>query len=140
MIIHWKRLDPAAMEPLNAYGDDAGWDLHAIRPVYIEPGTGMDVPTGVAVAIPPGHYGRIVGRSSTLRKRGLMVMEGIIDCGFRGELYAYAFNPGRDTVKVEPGQSIAQLIVSPVPLCSWQEVGDLPVSARGDNGFGSSGR
>lgn len=135
-----KLLDPDARMPFNAYGNDAGWDLHVLRAWCVPAGEGTDVPTGVAVAIPDGWYGRIVGRSSAFRKKGLIVMEGTIDAGFRGELYSYCYNPGPVDVWLEPGDSVAQLIVLPVPTVEWHQVGELPPSSRGTNGFGSSGR
>jgi dUTP pyrophosphatase len=91
--IQFKILDERAIEPRNAYGNDAGYDLFALNDTMVPEGGGVDVRTGIAVAIPDGYYGRIVARSSTMRKRGLMVLEGIIDAGFRGELFSYAYMP-----------------------------------------------
>lgn len=133
-------LDEGATVPTSAYDGDAGWDLHVLEPTHIYPKRGVDVRTGVSIAIPEGFYGRIVGRSSAFRKRGLLVIEGIIDAGFRGELYSFVYNPGETIEVLEPGDSVAQLILVPVPSVTWLEVPALPESARGVNGFGSSGR
>lgn len=139
-----KKLSSDAILPVNAYNDDAGWDLHVIEDTFIHRGTGKDVKTGIAVSIPPGWYGRIIGRSSAFRKKGLMVIEGIIDAGYTGELFSYVFCPVTSVpntgVQLKRGDSVAQLIISPVPRVEWDEVEDLPSTARGDKGFGSSGR
>lgn len=145
-IIQIQRLHESAQLPVAAYEDDAGHDLLVLEDTWIGVNSGKDVRTGVAVAIPPGFYGRICGRSSALRKRGLMVVEGVIDCQFRGELYSYVFCPTTQEtmlaggVQLERGDSVAQLIVSPIPKVEWEEVHELPSSNRGTKGFGSSGR
>lgn len=145
-LIQIKRLHKDAQLPVVAYEDDAGHDLLVLEDTWIGVNSGKDVRTGVAVAIPPGFYGRICGRSSALRKRDLLVVEGVIDCQFRGELYSYVFCPTTQEtmlsggVQLERGDSVAQLIVSPIPKVVWQEVDELPPSERGERGFGSSGR
>jgi dUTP pyrophosphatase len=148
--VQFKRLHDGARLPRNAYGNDAGWDLFVIEHYMVEPGTGVDMRTGIAVALPEGYYGRIVARSSTMRKRGLMVLEGIIDAGFRGELFSYVYHPAGDMrnlgadwsggrIHVSAGESVAQLIVQKVEPVTFQEVDELPESQRGEKGFGSSG-
>jgi dUTP diphosphatase len=145
-IIQIKRLDERALLPVAAYEDDAGHDLLVLEDTWIGVNSGKDVRTGIAVAIPPGFYGRICGRSSALRKRGLLVVDGVIDCQYRGELYSYVFCPATQRtvaesgVQLERGDSVAQLIVTPVPRVEWEEVDELPTSERGTRGFGSSGR
>lgn len=137
-------LDANAMVPRNAYGNDAGWDLFCSQTVVIPPWTPVDVRTGIAVAIPDGYYGRIVHRSSAPRKKGLMVLEGIIDAGFRGELFCCAWVWGKGGLIDAPqvvrvGESIAQLIVQKVEPVRFQRVIQLADSLRGEKGFGSSG-
>lgn len=138
--IHFMRTHPSAEEPKQAYHGDAGWDLVIVEDTFLSSGQGYDVKTGVAVALPPDHYGRIVGRSSAMRKKGVLVIEGIIDCGFRGELFSYAYNMGSEDIVLRRGESIAQLIVSPIPSVQWVERTGLSESERGQHGFGSSGR
>lgn len=141
-----KRLDEDALLPALAYEDDAGHDLLILEDTWILANSGKDVRTGIAVAIPPGYYGRICGRSSALRKRGLLVIEGVIDCQFRGELHSYVYCPTTPEselnggVQLWRGDSVAQLIISPIPKVEWEEVDELPASERGTKGFGSSGR
>lgn len=133
------RLDPGAVVPSKAYADDAGFDLVCVEDRMIRPGEVEDVRTGVAIAMPPGWWGRIIGRSSTLRKHRLIVNEGIIDAGFRGELFTGVYNPTDVVQTVYRGSRLAQLLFLPVPTVHWVERNELPPSERGENGFGSSG-
>jgi dUTPase len=148
------KTDERAIEPKNAYGNDAGWDLPVLNDTMIPEGGGVDVRTGLAVAIPDGYYGRIVARSSTMRKRGLMVLEGIIDAGFRGELFSYVYMPVGVLIPgqvlpdvnqmvnskiIKAGESVAQLIVQRCEPVYWTFRKELPESTRGEKGFGSSG-
>jgi dUTP pyrophosphatase len=123
----------------RAYAHDAGLDLPTCGNHPLTPGASKDVSTGVRVAIPEGYYGRITGRSSTHRRLGLTVHEGIIDSGFRGELFAYVTNDNNFPVTIMDGQHVAQLIICPLPGFRMQEVSNLPDSDRGVRGFGSSG-
>ena len=133
------KTDPNGQMPYQAYPGDAGYDLYVSQTVTIEPHTFKDVHTGIAVAMPPGIWGRITGRSSTIRKYGLQVQEGVIDCGFRGELYTAIWNHTDKPVTVEAGMRLAQIIFYDVKSLKWKEVTELPESNRGPKGFGSSG-
>lgn len=135
-----QRVHPDAVLPSKAFDDDAGFDLTVVETVTLEPGWTGDVRTGIAIGMPPGWWGRIIGRSSTMRKRGLLVVEGVIDAGFRGELFAGVYNPSDETKYVEAGERLAQLLFLPVPTVHWSERRELTPSDRGVNGFGSSGR
>lgn len=140
------KLDERAIPPTQAYPGDAGWDLHALEDVHIHPNRMLTwVRTGIAIAIPEGHYGRIVGRSSAASK-GFHVVEGVMDSGYRGEqlmrvvsLWSPELNSPTPW-DVAVGDSLAQLIVSPIPAVTMRWVEELPESVRGTNGFGSSGR
>jgi dUTP pyrophosphatase len=147
-----KRNDPRAVLPTRAHDDDVGFDLYTLAdseiPVAV-PGSPTpafrDVATGLAIELPFGLWGRIVGRSSTIRKRGLYVVEGTIDPGFRGELYVGVINMTGLPVFVAAGERLGQFIPTAVPYgggCVWEieETASLSDSARGEKGFGSSGR
>jgi dUTP pyrophosphatase len=123
----------------RAHHDDAGLDLPTLGDWQIMSGESRDIGTGIRIAIPEGYYGRITGRSSAHRRLGLTVREGIIDSGFRGELFAYVTNENQHIVDITNGQHIAQLIVCPLPGFRMQQVDTLPDSERGTKGFGSSG-
>lgn len=128
--------------PTRAYPGDAGWDLYVSRPAVIPPRSFVDVHTDVYIAMPEVLWGRITGRSSILRKRGLLVNEGVIDPGYRGELFIGVWNLREEPVDLQVGDRIAQLIFHHVVEISWCDVleGELPHGVRNDRGFGSSGR
>lgn len=127
--------------PQRAYSDDAGLDLVVSEPTYLEPGEFTDVPVGVSVELPPWSWGLVTGRSSALRKRGLLVHTGVIDAGYRGPLFAGAWNMTEDTVRVEKGERIAQLIIHHNSTRNVEpiRVDVLSPSERGTSGFGSTG-
>lgn len=127
--------------PTRAYDDDAGLDLVVSERVRIPSGTFRDVPCGVSVSLPGHTWGLVTGRSSALRKRGLLIHSGVIDAGYRGPLFAGAWNMTNYDVDVEKGERIAQLIVigNSTRYLTPIEVQDLAPSERGTNGFGSTG-
>ncbi len=117
---------------------DAGWDLESVEDVIVPANefTPM-IHTGVKVAIPEGYFGLIKERSSMAAK-GIFVMGGVIDSGYRGEIMVNLANISGYDYEVKSGDRIAQLIILP---CSAVMVkGELPDSNRGENGFGSTGR
>lgn len=126
-------------EPRRGYPNDAGFDLFVSETVTIEPGCFADIPTGVAVQIPDDMWGLITGRSSTIRKKGLMVAQGVIDAGYRGLLYSGVWNLTGEPVEVKRGERIAQLILHYRPDVHMALVDSLEASDRGASGFGSTG-
>lgn len=132
--------------PTRGYRGDAGFDLYTAQAVTIPPGEFRDIPCGVRCAMPPNVWGRITGRSSTLRSRGLLVIEGVIDSGYRGPLFAGVFNLSRETVEVAAGDRIAQMLLhinvaqAHDPLwVSAADFEDIPHDGRASSGFGSTG-
>jgi dUTP pyrophosphatase len=138
-IILWKSLGAYSKCPTKAYEGDAGWDLYVSYYTVVEPHETKDIQTSIAIELPNGYYGHIMGRSSTHRNHGLFVNEAIIDAGYRGELFVMVYNPGSAPVHVPSGQRLAQLIILPVPHFTWGEVSNLGHSPRSRNAFGSSG-
>ena len=138
--VEFTRLDSRASLPTQAYPDDAGWDLAALETVRVPVGARKEVRTGLAIAIPAGYYGRVTGRSSTIRKMGIFVYEGVADAGFRGEWTMHVENRSWVPQVIEGGQYIAQLIISPFQEVEWQEVPALVPTVRGERGYGSSSR
>jgi dUTP pyrophosphatase len=144
MELRFQRLSDAARLPTRAHAGDAGLDLYAAEPVVVPPAGGRtDVGTGVAVEIPEGHAGLVLPRSGLAREHGITLVNspGLIDAGYRGEIRVLLLNTDpAETVRIESGARIAQLVVTPVALAEPVEVAELSDSARGDGGFGSTGR
>ena len=136
------RLDRELPLPAYAKRGDAGLDLRASEAVTLEPGERRLVPTGLAVAIPEGHAGFVLPRSGLAMHKGVTVLNapGLIDSGYRGELKVLLINHGADAAGIERGERIAQLVIQPTAQARLVEVERLPDSARGEGGFGSTGR
>jgi dUTP pyrophosphatase len=137
------RLNDEAMLPTRAHDGDAGLDLYACEAAHIGPGERWSVGTGVAVEIPDGHAGLVLPRSGLAKKHGITLVNapGLIDSGYRGELRVLLLNTDpADIFRVQPGDRIAQLVISPIVLAEPVEKTALAESVRGDGGFGSSGR
>ena len=138
------RLDPDLPLPDYAKPGDAGADLLAREGAVLAPGGGRAlVPTGIALAIPPGWAGFVQPRSGLALKHGVTCLNspGLIDSGYRGELKVLLVNtdPSED-FHVRRGERIAQLVIQRVEHCAFVAVDELPSSTRGEGGFGSTGR
>jgi len=136
------RLDGGLPLPAYAKSGDAGLDLRASESATLEPGERRLVPTGLAVAIPEGHAGFVLPRSGLAMHKGVTVLNapGLIDSGYRGEIKVLLINHGAEAVSIDRGERIAQLVVQPVARARLVEEERLPDSARGEGGFGSTGR
>ena len=137
------RLQENAKLPTRAHAGDAGLDLYACEAAHIGPGERWSVGTGVAVEIPEGHAGLVLPRSGLAKKHGIALVNapGLIDAEYRGELRVLLLNTDpAETFRVEPGDRIAQLVLTQVALAESVEVEALAESVRGEGGFGSSGR
>lgn len=133
--------DDYVAELSRVHEGDAGLDLYCTTEGVVVPPSGLvDIPLGVSVEIPEGYWAMLTGRSSTLRKRGLLVNQGVIDQGYRGPLFAGVFNLTNTQVLVERGERLAQLILVPLWMGGTLAVQELRDSDRGTKGFGSSGR
>ncbi len=142
MELPFKRLDPETELPTTAHPGDAGLDLRSTIDVEVMPGERVMVPTGVSVAIPAGHAGLVLPRSGLASKHGLTMANapGLIDSGYRGEVTCAVVNLDRDqAVKITRGDRIAQLVIVALPDLRPAWVDELPPSARGGGGFGSTG-
>lgn len=136
-----RRLDAALPLPAYARADDAGLDLHAAESVTLAPGARALVPTGIALAIPAGFAGLVLPRSGLALRHGVTVLNtpGLIDAGYRGEVKVLLVNHGQAPVRLERGDRVAQLVVHRIERLALAPVAELPDSARGTAGFGSSG-
>ncbi len=138
------RIDPLAALPRRMSAEAAGLDLAACLPgggVVLAPGARALIPTGIALAIPPGFEGQVRPRSGLALRHGISIVNspGTIDADYRGELKVLLINLGSEPFAVEHGDRIAQLVVAPVAMAELREVGELPAAARGGGGFGSTG-
>ena len=132
---------PHAEPPTRAHPTDAGLDLAASETTHIAPGVVTLVPTGVAVAIPEGHVGILAARSSLATKKAMTLANGvgIIDSDYRGEIKIPIIPLDGCHNLIQAGQKIAQLIILPIAAPTVEVVSELPESARGHGGFGSTG-
>ena len=143
MILRWRRLVPEARPPARAHDGDAGFDLHAAEGATIEPGGRASVGTGIAVAIPDGYAGLVLPRSGLAQRHGISLVNapGLIDAGYRGEVRVLLLNTDPEQAfGVDPGDRIAQLVLAAVEAPELVEAPDLDATARGEGGFGSTGR
>ena len=131
---------PHAELPTRAHPTDAGLDIAASETTHIAPGVVTLVPTGIAVAIPDGYFGLLAARSSLAAKKAMTLANGvgIIDSDYRGEIKVPIIPLDGCHNLIQAGQKIAQLIILPIALPAVEVVSELPESARGNGGFGSS--
>lgn len=138
-----KFLNENAQMPLRGSSAAAGYDIYAAikEPVYIEPHTTVKISSGLAMELPGGCFGCLVGRSSVATNRGLRLAQGFatIDSDYRGEILIPLHNDNEKVQKVEPGERICQLIVIPYVTVDFQLSDTLDKTERGDGGFGSTG-
>lgn len=144
-VIQVVRLPHAADLPLPSYATEgaAGMDLMAavMAPVTIPSGGRALIPTGLRLALPHGYELQVRPRSGLALKNGITLPNspGTIDEDYRGELGVILLNAGTEAFTVERGMRIAQAVLAPVTRGAWREVRELPDTARGEGGFGSTG-
>lgn len=140
-----KRVREQAVLPHRATEGSAGMDLHACipAPLTIAPGERVCIPTGIAIGLPsPQTVALVFARSGLAVRHGLALSNGVgvIDSDYTGEIQVGMINQSPDSYTVQPGERIAQLVVTPVLLPEVIEVETLEETARGAGGFGSTGR
>ena len=143
MRLAFKRLHAAVHLPSYAKEGDAGLDLRSNEDLTVKPAERALIHTGLAVAIPPGHAGLVLPRSGLASRHGLTLANspGLIDAGYRGEIIVSVVNlDPEQAVEIRRGDRIAQLVLVPFVHVERVEVSELPESARGRGGFGSTGR
>ena len=137
-----QRLDPELPLPTYAHIGDAGADLVTTIDVELAPGERAVVPTGIAIALPEGYAAFVHPRSGLAARFGVSIVNapGTIDAGYRGEIKVIVINLSQgESVSLERGDRIAQLVVQKVERASFTEVTSLPDSVRGSGGHGSTG-
>lgn len=141
-----RRLPAASDMPLpsRASAGAAGFDLRACvpSPVTISPGARALVPTGIAIALPPGYEAQVRPRSGWALSAGCTLLNapGTIDADYRGEIGVIVVNHGADPVTIARGDRVAQLVVQKLPEVDLVAVDELPETERGAGGFGHTGR
>lgn len=142
--IHVKKLSPNAVLPSYGSTEAAGADLYACMdtPITIRPGETAWITTGIALEVPKGCAGLIYARSSMAAKRGLAPANkvGVIDSDYRGEVIVVLYNQSTESQIVNPGERIAQLIITPIITPPYEEVCELSDTQRAAGGFGSTGK
>jgi dUTP pyrophosphatase len=142
--VRFQKLRPGALVPRYMSAGAAGMDLAsaAAEPIELPPGGRAAVPTGLAFEIPAGFEGQVRPRSGLARKFGITLPNapGTIDSDYRGEVQVLLANLGAEAYVVKPGDRIAQLVIAPVVTAELEEANSLEDSARGDGGFGHTGR
>jgi dUTP diphosphatase len=136
------RLDPGVPLPSYEHPGDAGADLVTTVDAVLEPGERALLPTGIAIALPDGYAAFVHPRSGLAVRFGVSLVNapGTVDAGYRGEIRVSVINLDPSTpVVFHRGDRIAQLVIQPVVRARFHEVAQLPGSARGEGGFGSTG-
>ena len=139
MILKYELLHEGALAPVQAHQNDAGWDLSTIEDIYIEPWENKQVRTGLRFEIPPGYYIQLAPRSGLSLHYKLMVMAGVIDRSYHGEIHVLLYNAGRDRIYLKKHSRIAQLLLVKIADTISLVETTLPSrdqSSREDKGFG----
>lgn len=137
-----KKLEPAAIPPAYAHDGDAGLDLCSTQDITLHPGERALVPTGFAMALPEGYAAFIQPRSGLAARHGISIVNtpGLIDCHYRGEVKIILVNLGREPFEIKRGDRVAQMVIQKVESVPVEVVDELDDTARGEGGFGSTGR
>ena len=136
------RLDPDLPLPAYAHPGDAGADLVSAIDVRLAPGERVVVPTGIALALPEGYVAFVQPRSGLAARHGVSIVNtpGTVDAGYRGEIKVLLVNHDRtEPVELRRGDRVAQLVVQRFERARFVAVDELPDSARGAGGYGSTG-
>ena len=128
-----------AILPTKTNHNDAGWDLYSIQNMIISPQQRAIINTGISIQMPDNLAGLIWPRSGLSVKKGIDVLAGVIDAGYRGEVMVCLYNTDFNTVEINRGDRIAQIIFQEVPNVNLNVLESLDSSHRGEQRFGSSG-
>lgn len=144
MKVRIKKLNERAVIPTYGSAGSAGGDLYSAEEndITVAPGQTAFIGTGLAAEIPQGLVGLVYARSGLACKKGLAPANkvGVIDSDYRGEIKVALYNHGKESQTVAKGERIAQLVIAPFVFAEYEETDDLSDTARGEGGFGSTGR
>lgn len=139
IFVGYQNLTETAHVPTKSNKTDAGFDLYADEDKFIFAKQRTTIKTGISLEMPDNIAGLIWPRSGLSVKKGIDVLAGVIDAGYRGEIMVCLYNTSDEDVEIKHGDRIAQIIFQEVPIISLQLREQLGSSQRGSNGFGSSG-
>ena len=139
MNLHIKKMYPNAKIPTYAHDTDAGMDFYTLEALTVAPMTRAQVGTGIAVQIPDGHVGLVWDKSGLSHKKGLKTLGGVIDAGYRGEVFIGVINLSAESITFEAGDKVAQMLIQKVEHPNIVEVEELSDADRGMGAFGSTG-
>ena len=134
------RLDKSLPRPSYSYPGDAAFDLISSEKVSLEPGARAQIKTGLKMEIPDGYVGFIWDKSGLSHKSGLKTLGGVIDSGYRGEVMVGMINLSDAAFTFEKGNKVAQMCIQKKEEVSIVEVEEISETARGEGGFGSTGK
>ena len=140
MKLNIKKLDPRATLPVYNHGGDAGMDMFALEETVVPARGRALASTGISMEIPMGYAGLFWGKSGLATKHGIVTSAGVIDAGYRGEVKIALVNTSDEDYTIEAGHKVAQLLIQKVEHPEIVEVSELSDTARGEQGFGSSGK
>jgi len=134
-----KKLHPEAKVPTFAHATDAGLDLCTVGDVTLAPGERKSIATGIAMAIPEGYVGLVWDKSGIAHKGGLKTLGGVIDAGYRGEIFVGLLNTSDVPYTFAAGHKVAQILIQAIVQPELVEADELPEADRGVKAFGSTG-
>ena len=140
LVVKIKKLRPDAKLPTYAHPGDAGMDLFSVETVVIKSGERAKISTGIAMEIPDGYVGLVWDKSGLASNYMLKNLGGVMDAGYRGEYIITLVNLGKEDYVLEKNHKIAQLLIQKIERPVVIEEAELSESARGDAGFGSTGK
>ena len=143
--VQFIKIHPKAQLPFYATEGAAGMDLINVldKPLALNPGERAKVPTGLVMVLPPGYEGQVRPRSGLAAKHGITLTNcvGTVDSDYRGELCCLMINLGKEPYSIQPGERIAQLVISPVVQVDTEVIDQISEETkRGAGGFGSTGK
>ena len=139
VVVKIKKLKDNAVVPSYAHNGDAAMDLYSAEDYVVSVGKRVLVSTGIAMELPEGYFSSIRGRSGLALKKGICILGGVIDYGYRGEYGVVVLNTGDEDFVIKKSDRIAQVVVAPVASVDVDVVGKLGESVRGDGAWGSTG-
>jgi len=139
MKLYIKKVDQNAKLPSYAHASDAGMDMYALERVEMAPLERVQIKTGIAFELEIDHVALVWDKSGLSHKKGIKVLGGVLDAGYRGEILIGAVNLGNEKVIFEAGDKVAQVLIQKIEYAEIEEVQELNTADRGEQGFGSTG-